>query len=381
MLTQETATSALTTAAAIETVFRPESHTRSSSATETFAVHTIPQAGEPRWIIVGEPRKALPVLRSWAPWNLSSRMRWSVVIAAAAMNALRSVPGVETDVLQIDTSYWRSRLQQFPDDWNAVLHVGSSSHTRKAILFLIRGGRHVVCAAKIPLVPLATDAIMNEAAMLDSLKRYEYLPKVLFRDCDQGIAAQSWLEGRPVGRGFTSRHLDLLASLHVEGTARVSDVRSETQTELDTTDHPFDRLVLDRALEFLDCDLPLPRFIEHRDFAPWNLKWLRGGGLGLLDWEWGHPNGLPWQDACRFFYLDDVHFRGHGRVWDAITTNALLEEYRRRFEIPREALPALTMRYLLREFLMEWQGGNRWLADYAFAQIRALIEAVSPVRA
>ena len=30
-------------------------------------VYTIPQFGEPRWIIVGDPRKALCVLRSWNP--------------------------------------------------------------------------------------------------------------------------------------------------------------------------------------------------------------------------------------------------------------------------------------------------------------------------
>jgi hypothetical protein len=363
-------------------VFRAYRSGGNANTVEERSFHVISQGGEPRWIIIGAVRKALPVLSSWAPWKTSSRLRWNAVRMAAALNVLPTMPGVQNSVIQIDTSYWRAKLPCFPKQWNAVIHVGNLSHSRKAIFFLIENGERVVSASKIPLVPGAAAAIFNEADMLDLLKRFNYLPRVLFRDRERGVAAQSWLVGKPVLRGFSQAHLELLKSLAREdGTARVSDYRDELGASLQASDFHFDRSIVERAMELLDCDLSLRRFVEHRDFAPWNLKWLRNDVLGLLDWEWGQPIGLPWQDACRHFYIDDVHFGGSGQVWESLQSNEVLLRYRREFDIPTKALPALTMRYLLRELLMEWEGGNERLAEYAFSQIRALVRAVTPTRA
>ena len=102
--------------------------------------------------------------------------------------------------------------------------------------------------------------------------------------------------------------------------------------------------------------------------------------LGLVDWEWAVPHGLPWQDICRFFFLDDVHFRGPGDVWRKLNSNELLQEYRRAFEIPPEALGPLTMRYLLKELAMEWKAGNVWLAEYAYKQIKELVKTLGTAK-
>jgi hypothetical protein len=365
----------LTTSSVLDLVFSGAPST--PPAREQHRVHVIAQSGEPRWIIIGAPSAAMPVLRSWAPWNRRSRLQWSVVQAAAVSNTLPLLPGVSNSEFELDVSYWRSRLPSLSDRWSAVIHVGSLSHTRKAILFLIEEGARVVAAAKVPIAPDASAAIFNEADMLDHLAGFDYLPRVLFRDHAQGIAAQSWLQGKPVGRGFGQAHLSLLNSLAcAQGRVRVCDHAEPLKSALDASDLPFDRSALSRGLEMLECDAPLPAFVEHRDFAPWNLKWIRPGTLGLLDWEWAEPSGLPWQDACRHFYLDDVHFHGSGHVWEALNANELLGLYRRRFEIPDSVLPALTMRYLLRELVMEWNGGNRRLADYAYRQICALLDVV-----
>lgn len=370
---------ALTTSGVLEQVFAGESSRYVPGNRERHRVHVIAQGGEPRWIIVGTPSLATPVLKSWAPWNRRSRVQWSVVQAAAASNALSFLPGVSNSIIDIDVSYWRERLPSFPEKWSAVIHVGSPSHTRKAILFLIEDGARVVAAAKVPLAPNASSAIFNEADILDWLSRFDYLPRVLFRDRDRGVAAQSWLDGRPVGRGFGQAHLDLLNTLACpEGSVRVSDEVQSLQRALEHSDLPFDRSVLAHGVEMLNCDAPLPAFLEHRDFAPWNLKWIRAGVLGLLDWEWAEAVGLPWQDACRHFYLDDVHFHGSGHVWEALKTNELLRRYRLRFDLPDKALPALTMRYLLRELIMEWDGGNRRLANYAYQQICLLLTEPVP---
>jgi hypothetical protein len=348
---------------------------------EEYRVHVLTQGAEPRWIIIGSPSKAMPVLKSWAPWKKRSRLQWNAVRMAAAMNALAMLPGMTNSAIEIDASWWRATVPSFPKEWSAVIHVGSPSYTRKAILFVIEGGARVVCAAKVPLAPESAAAILNEADMLERLSRFDYLPRVLFCDRARGVAGQSWLEGRPVGRGFTEAHLDLLNSLVcAEGCVRVSDCRAALVRGLKKADFPYDRSVLARGMEMLDCDVPLACFVEHRDFAPWNLKWIGKGALGLLDWEWAEADGLPWQDACRYFYLDDVHFNGTGCVWETLMADPLLQRYCRRFDIRREALPALTMRYLIRELLMEWEGGNQRLADYAYRQIRSLLDVVSPVR-
>ena len=371
----------LTATDVLANVFRENAEIGGSGHTEEQPVHVISQGAEPRWIVIGKPRSVLPVLKSWAPWTPISRLQWKIVRMAAASNVMSMLPGVSSSSVKIDTCYWRARLPEFPDNWSAVIHVGNRSHTRKAILFLVDNGDRVVSAAKVPLVPDAVQAIFREADALDLLSRFEYLPHVLFRDRVLGVAAQSWLEGKPVGRGFTEAHLDLIKSLACsEGTMRVCDCRAELSRGLENADLPVDRSVLARGMELLDCDAPLQRFVEHRDFAPWNLKWISKGKLGLLDWEWAEPEGLPWQDASRFFYTDDVHFNGSGRVWEALMQNPLLKGYRREFDIPENAVSALTMRYLLREFLMEHNGGNQWLAEYAYKQICALVVAVSPLK-
>jgi hypothetical protein len=338
------------------------------------SVHVIPQGGEPRWIIVGNPRKALPVLESWNPWNPGSRLRWRAVKAAAGTGLLPRIPGVQSAVVKIDVSYWRDNLPKFPNDWTGVIHVGNRSQSRKAILFVIGQNRAILFAAKVPLVSGAAEAIFNEAKVLDQLKQFAYLPRVLFRDCGRGVAVQSWLDGKPVSRGFAKPHLKLLSTLAIEGVeARVSDFRSEVAAELNEVDLPFDRSVLMRGLELLEYDKALPRFVEHRDFAPWNLKWLPDGELGLLDWEWAVSKSLPWQDACRMFYLEDFHFKGPGNVWEQMIADPLLTRYRRQFEIPAEALPALTMRYMLRVLPMDWLGGNHARAQHTFKQIQFLL--------
>lgn len=378
MLTARIGNGSLTVAEVIERVFgKTELHGQH----EDCSVHVIPQKDEPRWIIIGSPRKALPVLRSWAPWKTASRIRWNAVRLSAALNTLSAMPRVANSSERVDLSYWRSRFDRFPAEWNAVIHVGNPSHTRKAILFLIDKGERVVCAGKIPISPQSAEAILHEGAMLELLAGSAYLPDVLFVDRVRGVVAQSWLEGSPVSRGFTQAHLDLVSSLATSGrSVRVSDSLAQMSIDLEDVDFPFDRSVVARALEMLGNDFPLNPFVVHGDFAPWNLKWIRPGRLGLLDWEWAVPHGLPWQDICRFFYLDDAHFRGSGKVWAEINGNELLQRYLRTFDIPGRAIAPLTMRYLLGELLMEWKAGNQWLADYAYRQIVELIEAVSDVK-
>ena len=214
-----------------EEVLRQTFPTGSSGSEEEHSIHVIRQSSEPRWIIVGSSRKALPVLRSWAPWKAASRVQWNVVRGSAALNMLSSLPGVVSSAVLLDSGYWREHLPVFPKEWSAVVHVGSPSHTRKAIVFLIENGRRVLCGGKIPLMSESAAAILNEAAILQRLSHFDNVPRVLFCDQGRGVAAQSWLEGGPVSREFTEAHLELVSSLaELRGTVKISDCQYELGT-------------------------------------------------------------------------------------------------------------------------------------------------------
>ena len=170
--------------------------------------------------------------------------------------------------------------------------------------------------------------------------------------------------------------MDLLARFVVPGSVTsVCRHRRDIEAALERIDLPFDRSVLAQALEMLDNDHPLPVFIEHRDFAPWNLKRLPGGQSGAIDWEWTALHGLPCQDIFRYFFIQDALFHGRGDVWQMLKSHALVSAHCRRFEIPPAAMPALAMNYLLRVLAMDWGSGNTPLANHSFRQVECLLES------
>ncbi len=337
-------------------------------------VCVIPQGVEPRWMVIGDPRQSARVLGSWRPFKVSTRLRWSAVLAAASLGALSRLPGMISTRVSIDLSYWRQSLAGLSSGWTLVLHIGNPSHTRKATIFFVDPQRESKAAAKVPLREGAADAILNEAEILPQLGEGGYHPDTLFRDEERGIAVQSWLEGEPVGRELTSGHMDLLANFAVPGAiVRVAGERASIVAELESADLPFERDTLSRAIEFLDDDRPLPAFIEHRDFAPWNLKRLPDGATGAIDWEWAVLRSLPCQDIFRYFYIQDALFNGPGNVWDVVNGHPLVKAHCRRFDIPAAALAPLDMHYLLRTLAMDWKSGNTGLAEYSFNQISSLL--------
>jgi hypothetical protein len=372
---------ALTVAHVLSTAF-PAWEDERAEEVRDLPVHVIPQGDEPRWVVIGDPRDAAHVFRSWRPFKIGTRLRWSAVVSASTVGLLSRLPGVITSRAPIDFSYWRRSIPGLEDDWVPVLYIGNLSHTRKITIFFVSRGRgRFRAVAKIPLYPLSGQAILSEAAILETLHGADYLPSSLFQDPVRGIAAQSWLHGEPVSRKLTAAHMDLLARLAIPGaTIRVSSQREKIARELDQAALPFDREVLSRALEFLDYDEPLPAFIEHRDFAPWNLKRLPNGRTGAIDWEWTVLRSLPCQDIFRYFYIQDALFYGPGNAWEILNRHPFVLEHCRRFAISPQGLAALAMHYQLRVLAMDWQSGNSFLAEYAFRQVQSLLE-LKPVRA
>lgn len=374
----------ITTQALLHTAFPdgdavPDTASNNNRTRRRYTV--IPQGQEPRWVIVGSPRRALPVLGSWRPFKLKSRLQWQAILAVSRLGMLSRLPGVLQAETEMDATYWAHRLG-FADDWQIVFHLGNPSHTRKVIAFFLDKRSEVRAVAKLPLTEAAGGAILNEAAILEHLQARSPVPRVLFSDLDRGIAAQSFLHGAPTSRRLTAKHIDLLASLaETNATVRLSDFHDSfatwTSRGISQLALPLSQESVARALKFLEDTTELPAFVEHRDFAPWNVKRLPNGELTLIDWEWAERGSLPWQDVCRFFYMQDQLFHGSGEVWSTLTTHPLLEGYLRRFEIPRGVLPGLTIHYLLRNLCLDLSNGEHDTAPYLVRQLERVLSGSS----
>lgn len=359
---------------ALDSIFSGLAVDGQSGETAELRVQIITQAGVPRWVLPRNTRRVMAVLRSWRPYSAKSRLQWNAIVASCQLNALAVLPGVTRETMHCDLSYWRRRLPGFADSWSIVSYIGGPSPTRKALLFFV-DDKHVVRAVtKVPLSPAARPAILNEVTILTKLQHRLLLPRVLFSDEREGIAAQSWMGGSNVSRSFGTEHLDLLTSLASESAyVRLGDYRDQLEKQIASLQPPVDLSLLKRALSFLEIQGKLRACVEHGDFAPWNMRRLADGRVALIDWEWASEEGLPWQDVCRYFYLQDFLFHESAKVWKLLTSNPLVEEYRRRFELSREAVRGLTIRYLLRYLCQECSEGNRDRVEYAMRKIREVM--------
>lgn len=361
------------TGVTLDSIFSGASSGRSPAEAPEVRVQVISQGGVPRWVLPEDTRNVVTVLKSWKPYKATSRLQWKAIIAASKMNALAALPGVAQETVRCDLSYWRRCFPWFSDSWSMVAYIGNPFPTRKAVLFFVNGAAKVRAVAKVPIYPAAREAILNEARILTRLRNRLPLPEVLFMDSEEGIAAQSWMEGVNVSRKFGEEQLALLNCFaSEEGRVRLSDCRAGLEARVAQVDG-VDPGLLQRALSFLDVRDELRACVEHGDFVPWNLRRLADGRLTLLDWEWAVEEGYPWQDVCRYFYLQDYLFRESADVWEMLVTNPLLAEYRRDFGLSSEAVRGLTLRYLLRYMCDEHAEGNRDRVQYAARRIQEIV--------
>jgi hypothetical protein len=336
-------------------------------------VRVISHAGIPRWVLPEDTRRAVTVLKSWKPYSAKSRLKWGAVLASCRLNALVAMPGIARENLSCDLSYWGGRVPEFSSSWTIVAYIGNPSPTRKALLFFIDEDAQIRAVVKVPIYPAAKAAILNEANVLANLRNRLPLPQILFSDARKGIAGQSWMEGANIRRAFRAQHLDLLTCLASERMhIRLGDRREQLQQRISSL--PFtDFSLLNRALSLLDLKEELRTCVEHGDFTTWNMRRLKNGQLTLIDWEWAVEAGFPWQDVCRYFYLQDYLFHESADVWKVLMSTPLLAEYRRRFDLSPEAVRGLTIYYLLRFLCDEHEEGDRDKVEYAMAKIREVL--------
>lgn len=339
-------------------------------------VRIILHGGVPRWVLPDDTRRALSVLRSWKPYKVTSRLQWSAIVGASRLNALSVFPGVTRKTLRCDLSYWREQILGFSGSWSVVAYIGNPSPTRKTLMFFIDDQGKVQAVGKVPIRAEAKASILNEAKVLRQVRDRFPVAEVLFMDEEQGIAAQSWMEGDNVPLEFSAERLELLTSFISEnGSVRLSRCREQLEKETASLDLPIDPSILRRALALLEVREELKTCLEHGDFVPWNMRRLKDGRLILIDWEWAVEEGFPWQDICHYFYLQDYLFQKKANVWRILTTHPLLSEYRRRLGLSSESVRGLTIRYLLRYMCVEYAEGDTDKVEFAARKMREVVEA------
>lgn len=337
-------------------------------------IHVISQFGAPRWVLPAELQLAIPVIRSWRPYSVKSRMKWSVIVGACRFRALNRLPGVTCLELRCDMSYWRQHIPDYSDSWVVIAYIGNPSSTRKALLFFNDRNAQVRAVVKVPLCTGAKAAIINEAQVLKAIQNRLAVPEMLFSDDHEGIAGQSWVEGKSVSRQFREEHVELLLQLASDGSRmRLTNCRERLRDRIASLATFSGSSVLIRAMALLDIENDIPECIEHGDFMPWNLRRMDDGRLTAIDWEWSKVAGFPWQDICRYFYLQAYLFRERADIWNRIITHPLLGEYRRRLNLSTEIVRALTAYFLLNFACDAHEEGDPGKVGFAVAKIQELL--------
>jgi aminoglycoside phosphotransferase (APT) family kinase protein len=103
------------------------------------------------------------------------------------------------------------------------------------------------------------------------------------------------------------------------------------------------------------ADAPVPSGLVHGDFAPWNVI-DDGRRVGLIDWEYSRPDGLPFWDLWHFAVLTAVSVGsdrmrrsilraagGEGRLAEAIA------RYAEASGVPARLAPDVLLVYLVRQ--------------------------------
>lgn len=315
----------------------------------------------PRWIFPSGPNLN-PLLASWSPYRLGSRVLWRGILCAQKVGAVSLLPGVERVKLDDlpgihwQAIGWREKTPPVP-----VVYVGTPGPRQKAVVHLVdpASGR---CSAvvKIPLQPSSRAAIIQEATVLAELQEEscKVAPRLVYFDDFRAISTQHFLTGSPGNRKFLPEYHDLIESLllrdeHTTLAGHAAEWRDHSLW--DYMGHQELELLTSALSEQFDTT-SLPACWEHGDFAPWNIRDRGHLGPALIDWEMGQRGALPLQDAFHFLYIQQFLFRGHRTSY----TDSLAS-YGQSIGIPMRLCRKLEIAYLTRSYFtcLEWEDRER----------------------
>ncbi len=184
----------------------------------------------------------------------------------------------------------------------AGVMLGSPEHrVRRAILcYETTSGREV---AKLAFGPEGRTMIEGEAQAIRGLPEDSRgVPEIhsVHHGPIFSMLRMPYVKGLPLAPRRTPEALALLDSWITDAAARpIQDFPEWLAIHAALTSSASGQ----QALAKLE-NLRFQPVIRHGDFARWNLIRQNDGSLIALDWEWGHPAGLPGLDLVHYFLQD-----------------------------------------------------------------------------
>ena len=180
--------------------------------------------------------------------------------------------------------------------------LGSPEHrVRRAIASYRKDGRWEV--AKISFGEAGARLLEEEARTLEQLQPLTTgVPHMLGLHHGEGVTVMRmpYLTGQPVGSGESVEALELLKQWITDQIPKpITEFPEWTAIASALSGFESGGRALERVSQ--KCLTPV---ICHGDFARWNLLRKTDGGLVVLDWEWGHPDGMPGIDLVHYFLQD-----------------------------------------------------------------------------
>lgn len=267
------------------------------------------QAGNLRWLLPRSAQAAYRILETWTPHDLSSRVKWQVILAAYRRGWLGKLPGVSTLGLLPDTaSSWEHLHWRNPKPPVTAAYFGRPGVLCKAVVFLLdeqQGQPPTV--AKVPVGESAGPNILHEAAILKGVNgtHADAGPSLIFEDQQNTLTLQAFIEGVPLGSKFSAAHSHYLAGLLVPDRKtsileQAADLKQRFELQgLASTE----RELVHQQLQTLQSETLLPAVWQHGDFAPWNIRQSATGQVFAIDWEEAHVPGLPLYDVIHFHFI------------------------------------------------------------------------------
>ena len=250
---------------------------------------------------------ALPTARDAAMRTLKlyQPQRPKAVLAMRGMRLLAACGLHRIFLPKLDGSIGKVTLDPgFPGcvPGSAGVLLGSPEHrVQRAILsYQTEHGWEV---AKIFFGPEGVGILEQEARVLDELAaRVKGVPSLLglHRAGDTTVLRMPYLTGDSIQPGDSKAAVDLLQSWITEEQPKPITCFPEwSAIEAALSGSAIGK----QALEQLSSQILTP-VICHGDFARWNLRRQADGSLVVLDWEWGHVNGMPGIDLVHYFLQD-----------------------------------------------------------------------------
>ncbi|MGO9515807.1 MAG: phosphotransferase family protein [Candidatus Korobacteraceae bacterium] len=355
-----------------QSVFAPLLQEQSETATQEFSA--VPGQGTPRWLVPVRHREIASVLANWAPYRLTSRVKWAAIRTAHRVGCLSALPGASPvkihGVEDVDWRCvgWSSDIAPVP-----LVYVGTPGVSRKAVIHLVNPASGLCdLIVKVPLTEAAKAAILREADVLEILadENYNRAPRLVHVDRDGGMTAQTALKGRSGGRKFSDEYWAALRSLMLPGErTTIIGHAMEWQEQLGTAfGCEAEIATMAAAMAELPDAEPVPACWVHGDFAPWNLRRLPDGTVVMLDWEDAQRGGLPLQDAFHFLHMQDYLF---GARPTAHATD--VECFGQAIGIPAKRCHELEIAYLVRSYLRRQAVGEAGHCGFLLTTLRIVL--------